>query len=199
MTDKQIIEDLRSGDLYKRNQVLSFLYTDKEFKKKVVSLLMSKGGKQEQAKVFFEDGIIAFVMHISKGNKTPHQGIRPYITSICKYMLFKSFKAKRNEFPIDDEFVLNFEKNEVTPVTILLKKDTQLLVTQVLSELGEPCATVLTKWSYGYKMKEIAEQLGYKTDAVARKKKHQCWKKLLELINTKPVLKTTIRNMTNNS
>ena len=61
-----------------------------------------------------------------------------------------------------------------------------------MTGLGAACQKVLQMWQLSYSMKEIAEELGYKNDAVARKKKRLCMKKLLEILEEAPAWKSWI-------
>ena len=65
-----------------------------------------------------------------------------------------------------------------------LKKETQV---------GEKCQKVLEMWSQNYAMKEIAQALGYKSEGMVRKKKHQCLRKLTQMIEARPDVYTLLK------
>ena len=54
---------------------------------------------------------------------------------------------------------------------------------KILDKIGEPCNTILQKFYYfGLTMKQLVPITGYKTEAVVRKKKHECMQKLKTLV-----------------
>ena len=58
---------------------------------------------------------------------------------------------------------------------------------------GKNCKEVLMLWAYGYKMKEIANIMNYKSDNMAKKKKYKCFKELLEFLEQNPEAKSALR------
>lgn len=58
----------------------------------------------------------------------------------------------------------------------------QVAVESLLGKVGEMCASVLKMFYYHrFSMESIAEDLGYKNELVAKKKKYECLQKLKEL------------------
>ncbi|MEO0473508.1 MAG: hypothetical protein AAF206_28100, partial [Bacteroidota bacterium] len=80
-----------------------------------------------------------------------------------------------------------------SPEILLAAKEKERHQLQLLSRLGEPCRTILEHWRLHYSMKEIAAKVGYKNEAVARKKKRLCMKKLLDILDQEPGWEQLIR------
>ena len=49
-----------------------------------------------------------------------------------------------------------------------------------IAQLGEKCQTMLLRWGEGYSDSEIASELGYNTEAVAKTSRLRCLQKLRE-------------------
>jgi DNA-binding NarL/FixJ family response regulator len=47
-------------------------------------------------------------------------------------------------------------------------------------------------WANGLSMKEIAQKMNYQSEGMARKKKSQCMKQLIEFIQSNPALKSAL-------
>ena len=100
--------------------------------------------------------------------------IQTYLFGIGKNLLNKMVGNKHEQSePLDSikEIMLPaenmFEKYEIT--------HRQQMVQSILGSVGEPCKTILTKYYYdNFTMEAIAENLGYKTAMVAKKKKCEC-------------------------
>ena len=68
----------------------------------------------------------------------------------------------------------------------MVEKEQEDTLSRLLESLGDKCKRVLELWQLSYSMKEIAVEMAYKSDGVARKKKRLCMKKLLEILDEKP-------------
>ncbi len=192
MDDAHIADYLLSNDAGLRNKALTILYTDAEFKSQVSQFLRSKGSNHEEADDIFTNAIIATSLQIHKNKTLPHKGIKPYIFSICKYLWYNELKKRKVRKVSLQEF--NLENGE-TPATFLFDKDTKQITTKLLERIGNPCQSVLKMWSYGYRMKEIAQKVGYSSESVARKKKYKCLKKLIDIIDSDAELKQYLREL----
>ena len=66
---------------------------------------------------------------------------------------------------------------------------------EVLALVGEKCLKVLELWRMSYSMREIAVAMGYKGEHVARKKKSQCFRSLLDILDAHPALLKMLEEM----
>ena len=72
-------------------------------------------------------------------------------------------------------------------------KDEMTLLHSLLETLGKNCKEVLLLWGNGYKMRDIADIIGYKSEEMAKKKKYQCFKTLLIYLEQNPEIKKSLR------
>jgi len=91
---------------------------------------------------------------------------------------------------IDDQYDL---ADDYTPETLLIDHSKKEIITTLLERLGRNCKEVLLHWANGYKMAEIADIMKYKSEGMVRKKKYQCFKELLSIIETNPQIKTILK------
>lgn len=62
----------------------------------------------------------------------------------------------------------------------------QMKVQSILLKVGEPCRSILMKYYFeNYSMESIAENMGYKSAMVAKKKKCECLMKIRKVLNAK--------------
>ena len=81
----------------------------------------------------------------------------------------------------------------VTPEDLVIDFSQKKLIENLLSYLGRNCKEVLMYWANGYKMKEIAKLVGYKSEGMAKKKKHLCMDKLQKHIANNPSIIAILR------
>jgi len=67
------------------------------------------------------------------------------------------------------------------------------MLQKVLSVIAGRCKEVLMLWAAGHSMKEVAKELQYKSDGMARKKKSECMKELLTYLYNHPKVKEQLR------
>ena len=87
-------------------------------------------------------------------------------------------------------------KDDIAPIEdTLIAQEKKRLLEDVLNQLDDTCKKVLTLWSINKKMKAIAQDLHYKSEGMARKKKHQCLKRLYAIIDAHPHIKQELSSM----
>lgn len=130
----------------------------------------------DQAKDIFQLSIIALYQNAKTGRlHTLTASIKTYIFSIGRRLLLqlKKKEVNRQTFNHDDLSHLNIP-DEVCANLVDNGK-----LTKILDKIGEPCNTILQQFYYfGLTMKQLVPITGYKTEAVVRKKKHECMEKL---------------------
>ena len=135
----------------------------------------------------YQQSFTIFYFNVRDGKFTGMKSsIRTYIFAIGKNLLNKLAQEKPLSEPIDDvkesdlPFGTIFDRYEAT--------HRQEMVGAILEDLGEPCKTILTKYYFeNFSMESIASWFGYKTAAVAKKKKCECLAKIRATLLAKQV------------
>jgi RNA polymerase sigma factor (sigma-70 family) len=96
--------------------------------------------------------------------------------------LARNFQRKRKE---DQMEVLPDRAETENPHRLYEKKEQTWRLEGLLDLVGEKCKEVLIKFYYlEFSMKEIAEEMGYASDKMAKKKKYECLKKIKKEVGT---------------
>lgn len=173
--DIDLIKKLRDGDetaieaIYRNNETAFINWARHHY-------IVDTG----QAKEIFQLSVIALYNN-ARERKLQQLSctLRTYLFAIGKKLLLK---LKRQEIRVDTLMSENLEALEIAD-EIYANAIDQKKITYILSQLGEPCRSILEKfYLYELSMKEIVKESEYKTEAVIRKKKHQCMKKIKEII-----------------
>lgn len=189
----QVLTKIRSGK-EGRDLVLTHLYNDTKLSSGIKSVIYKMGGSEENFKDVFASTLMQFVKTVlQKPDLVIKHELNTYITSIARYLWLankrKDSKYSFQELPIED----SDENWEDGPETLVLKKEKFFLLQELMDELGTNCKEVLMYWANGYKMKEIAELMNYKSADMAKKKKYQCFKALLSYLEENPNIKSALR------
>ena len=183
---RQWIEQIRKGGP-ELNQVMNKIYGESGIRDACMQYLIYKGASRMDAEDVFQEGIRSFLINARKEEFELTSNLKTYIIAICKYVWLGRLRKHSREFSSDDDHSQTMIEED-TPEEHLILEEKKTKLQEVLSELGEKCKQVLGLWSLSYSMAEIAEKTGYKSDAVVRKKKHQCMKGLTELLKQRPNL-----------
>ena len=172
-TEDQFIDGLRTGN----NEVLSALY--KKYYNIVLKFIVNNSGTQEAAQDIYQETIIVLYENVQKPGFELNCQLQTYIFSIAKRLWLKQLKKSSKTFLFKED-----GENELVDVSEEiaehLNKEVELdKLTQSLTELGEPCATLIKDF-YVHKlsMDEIAVKFGYTNADNAKNQKYKCLQRL---------------------
>jgi len=181
---------LLQGTTSDRNEGIQLLVRDRALKKKVMSVITSKGAHKEQAVDIYHDSIMALVKAAVK--RKAIENIESYIIGIAKFKWFDTLKKMQQHRNEQETLSGDIQYDESTLKSVL-KSERASLLRSILSTLSKNCKEVLLLWGSGYNMKEIADRLDYKSEGMARKKKSNCLKSLIDFINKQPRIKESLQ------
>lgn len=121
------------------------------------------------------------MLHKIEVNDIRYSSLISFWRGVCRHLL-------RNQVKRDDKIILVDEPDEAyyigydTPETRIFDQEEHAAFEHSFDCLGERCKEVLLLWINRYSMHEIAERMGLSSDAMARKIKHDCFKKLKNLV-----------------
>jgi RNA polymerase sigma factor (sigma-70 family) len=183
-TDESVLADIRGGGRA-RELALQLLY--EAHLPMVIQFITQNSGMVRDAEDKFQEAITVFFEHVRDQVFQGRSSIKSYLMAIVRKMwytdlkrrgLFQSFQSQQQveEIELPD-----------TPADILLSREAQAVLDQLLAELGEVCRQTLV-WRFweSRPMKEIAKFLGFKNEQVAKNKQHNCMTRLRILITENP-------------
>jgi RNA polymerase sigma factor (sigma-70 family) len=172
-TDEEFIAGLRSGD----NIVLSALY--KKYYNLVLRFIVNNSGSSEEATDIYQETIIVLYENARNPEFTLTSQLQTYIYSVARRLWLKQLKKNGKTFLFKEE-----EENELADVNSDLeehqRKEEELeRMQKSLSELGEPCATLINDfYVHRMSMDEIADKFGYTNPDNAKTQKYKCLQRL---------------------
>lgn len=191
MLHKDLIQRVREG-ISGRNEVITLLIKDKEIRKALLGTLIKRGCSQESAEMHFTDAVLIFVNSCLKPNFDITSSLKNYLIGISINLFRKEVTKSSKQRQLDDKETVS--DNE-TPLSLLMRKELHDPLRKLLDKIDEKCRKVLVLWAQRQKMVRIAEEMKYKSEGMARKKKHQCVRKMYDIINENPGLKDRLRDM----
>lgn len=176
----EVIERIRKGD----QSVITAIY--RQLRPEFLSWAAIRFKvDHEQIIDVFQEAVIVFYRNVARGKlKELNIAVKTYLFAIGKNLLLKTLRDKKiqldiNELPVealeDWEFEQAYDESH-----------RKQLLSNALDAMGEPCRQIILMFYYrDFSMEAIQEQLGYKSEAVARTQKKRCMQYLREILNTK--------------
>lgn len=179
-SDQEIITIVKTGGA-ELTSVMNYIYNSSGIRDSIIAIIMKYKGTEEDGKDVFQDGIRHFIINVRNDAFEGKSSVKSYIIAICRNIWFRKYSRKEKLEEIKLSFPTSQPMEDSPEVFVFYNEKKEILETH-LKNLGEPCASILAMWSLSYSMKEIAEKLDSKSEGYIRKKKHLCFKTLVQTI-----------------
>ena len=190
-TDQEIIDGLLQGgkgehaflkQLYRENQTT------------ILAFIQENNGSLEEAKDVFQEGILILYKQLKAQKFRGESQLNTYLFSICRYLWYHKLKkeSRRADLLAQQEDLPS--PSHIDPYRRMQDEEQRALMMALFQQIGDKCRQVLLySLYYDYAMKEIAEEMGFKSDQIARNKKHRCLGRLKKVLAEKPLARSIIR------
>jgi RNA polymerase sigma factor (sigma-70 family) len=190
--DEWLLNAIRKGGT-ERQRAIQRIYSDRQFCAQIIRFVQSNRGNEQDGEDVFHEGIIVLDRNIREDKFRGESSLKGYLYSICKFLWMNQMRKKSKISLTDDTLKMDRAANE-TIESGYFDEERKMLLTKVLESLGDRCKRILELWKLSYSMEEIAQELGFSSEAMARKNKYKCHKSLVELIKNNPALQTYLKN-----
>jgi RNA polymerase sigma factor (sigma-70 family) len=181
LSDEEILTGLRKRD----NRVLHYIY--KNSFNPIKQLILSNAGSENDAEDIFQEAlIIIFKKTKEEQNFELTSAFNTYIYSISRLLWLKHLRniKKMDIDPLNRD---HEEKIEFEPPSPVHDKDLRMAIYQrTLLKIPEDCQKILRLTAQDITSKEIARQLGFRSENYVRKRRHFCKEFLINKIKEDP-------------
>jgi len=181
LLDEEIIAGLRKRD----NRVLQYIY--KNSYNPVKQLILNNAGSDNDAEDIFQEALIIIFKKLRDESEFElTSSFNTYIYSISRLLWLKHLRnIKKIEIdPLNRDMEERIEFEEPLPVQ---DKDLRMAIYQrTLLKIPEDCQKILRLTAQDITSKEIARQLGFRSEGYVRKRRHFCKEYLVNKIKEDP-------------
>jgi RNA polymerase sigma factor (sigma-70 family) len=181
LTDDEIVAGLRKRD----NRVLQYIY--KNSFNTVKQLILHNAGTDNDAEDIFQEALIVIFRKIKDdAGFELTAAFNTYIYSISRLLWLKHLRnIKKIEIdPLNRDMEERIEFEEPSPVQ---DKDLRMAIYQrTLLRIPEDCQKILRLTAQDISSREIAHQLGFRSEGYVRKRRHFCKEHLVNRIKEDP-------------
>jgi len=147
---------------------------------RIQAMIARNGGQKEDAWEVFQEALILILQKAKTPDFQLTSSFYSFLYGICKFKWYNESKKKsRKNVTIEGKDTYSDENDVEAGMIEAEKMD---LYRRKFDELGEECKTILNLFFNGEKFKDIAVKLNIASENSAKKKKHLCQKKLIQMI-----------------
>jgi len=182
LTDEELVQGILAHD----DKSLLYLYNS--LYGKVEAFVLKNNGSSHEAKDVFQEGVIALYQNLEsrRYQLTSTTKLSSYLFQICKfqwYTILRSSHKKAMIGSVDNQEPGAHDRGFEMDIKVW---DENKFVREAIDKLGDSCKHLLLSFYYDEKtMKEIANDLGHRTNSV-KNAKYRCMQKLKEFIKSRP-------------
>jgi len=181
LSDVEIITGLRKRD----NRVLQYIY--KNSFTPVRQLIINNAGSENDAEDIFQEALIIIFKKIKEEQDFElTAAFTTYIYSISRLLWLKHLRSiKKIEIdPLNRDHEERIEFEEPSPVQDMDLR--HAIYQRTLMKIPEDCQKILRLTGQDISSKEIAKQLGFRSENYVRKRRHFCKEYLINQIKEDP-------------
>lgn len=182
ITTEQILE----GIVNNNNFIIVYVY--KKFFKIVNKFILDHGGREEDARDIFQDGLMVIYEQRKKYNLRLEYEFSTYFYAICKNKWMRKQRDSKKMILVDmdkisnDMEVIGLGKYFIETEELFLKEERSRVYQQNFEKMSEECRKLLRMIAKGLNIKEIQIRFDYKSEGFTYKKKSICKSRLINLI-----------------
>lgn len=172
LNDKQLVNAIKNGN----KEALKQLYKDNYMS--VRSYILKNSGNNDDIDDVLQDACIAIWEKINNNSLVLNSKLSTFVFAIAKNIWLKKLNKNSRNSPIS-EYHSEILSETADSFSFADKK----IISDLMSQIGSNCKEILTYFYYeGRDMVSIAKLLNYNNADTAKAKKHQCFKRLQELV-----------------
>ena len=150
--------------------------------------LMSRNGKYKTNPSDIVHDSFVIMLHKIRDNSITLISVRAYWFGVARHLLLNQSK-KKDRLCLVEDLEESYITHDITPEYLLLTNERFKRLEQSFVKCGSRCCELLLLWMSDYTMEEIAIKLSLSSTAMARKIKHNCFKKLKSIIVNSNIFK----------
>ncbi len=192
--DSELVANLRSGQ--RMDATIKAIY--RSYFDSLSWYVMNNSGSRQDAEDMFQEVVVAFIDLVQKDKFRGESTVKTFLFSLNRFTWLNELKKRGRALAREEKYERGQDKVELDTSHYLADREGKAEVVKLVGELGESCRKILLLFYYeNLSMREILEATDYENEQVVRNKKFKCLKQLAQMVNAKPALKETLKNVLN--
>lgn len=190
--DQEIVNNLRSG--LRMDETIKAIY--RNHFDGLSRYIVNNSGSTQDAEDIFQEVVVNFIELVQKDKFRGESSIKTFLFSMNRHTWLNELKRRGRAMAREEKFEKEQERTEMDHSQLMADREEKNAVAELVATLGDTCRKILTLFYYeNLSMREILEATEYENEQVVRNKKYKCLKQLEQMLNQKPHLKETLKNL----
>ncbi|MFZ9387366.1 MAG: RNA polymerase sigma factor [Chitinophagaceae bacterium] len=190
--DEEILENLRSGR--RMEESIKTLYRS-HFEQLSAYITFNSGSRQDAEDVF-QEVIVNFIDLVKQNKFRGDSSIKTFLYSMNRHTWLNELKRRGRQLAREEKYERGQDRLEDDAAESIIDREEKKTIADLVASLGETCRKILVLFYYeNLSMREILEQTDYENEQVVRNKKYKCLKQLEQMLDAKPHIKKTLKNL----
>lgn len=197
--DGEIVANLRTG--HRMDDTIKAIY--RNHFEGLSRYITNNSGSRQDAEDIFQEVVVNFVELVQKDKFRGESSISTFLYSMNRHTWLNELKKRGRALAREEKYVRmespgekGQERAEMDASHLIAEREDKAAIAGLVAALGDTCRKILTLFYYeNLPMREILEATEYENEQVVRNKKYKCLKQLEQMLNEKPHLKETLKNL----
>lgn len=191
-SDAEIVANLQSGQQI--NEMVKVIYNENF--QSLSRYIMQNGGSWQDAEDIFQEVVVNFIELVQKNKFRGESSLKTFLFSINRHIWLNELKKRGRAQRRENKYEKGQEVAEIDASQYIADREEKATVAALVGTLDETCKKILLLFYYeNLSIKEILETTNYENEQVVRNKKYKCLKQLEQILNEKPNLKQTLKDI----
>mgnify|MGYP000863160653 FL=1 len=192
LPDSELLSNIRSGR--KLDETIKAIY--QAHFESLSWHIQNNNGSRQDAEDVFQEVVVNFIDLVQKDKFRGESSVKTFLFSLNRFTWLNELKRRGRALAREEKYEKGQERVELDTGHFIAEREGKAEVLRLVGELGETCKKILLLFYYeNLSMKEILEVTDYENEQVVRNKKYKCLKQLEQMINEKPFLRQTLKNL----
>lgn len=190
--DSELVDNLRNGQ--KLDESIKAIY--RSYFDSLSWYIMNNSGNRQDAEDIFQEVVVSFIDLVQKDKFRGESTVKTFLFSLNRYAWLNELKKRGRAVLREEKYEKQQDQTELDTSHLMTDREDKAALVKLVGELGDTCQKILVLFYYeNMSMKEILEVTEYENEQVVRNKKYKCLKQLERMIDEKPALKETLKNL----
>jgi RNA polymerase sigma factor (sigma-70 family) len=190
--DPELVANLRAGK--RMEETIKTIY--RNHFDSLSWYVMNNSGSKQDAEDMFQEVVVTFIELVQKDKFRGESTVKTFLYSLNRHAWLNELKRRGRAIAREEKFEKGQERTVPDTGHLIANREEKADVLRLVGELGDTCRKILVLFYYeNLSMKEILDATEYENEQVVRNKKYKCLKQLEQMINEKPILKQTLKNL----
>ncbi len=154
----------------------------------IANWIKKNSGTEKEAEDVFQDVLIIVFQKSKDPEFEIHCKLSTYVFGVAKKMWLHKLRTRSRHVFTDFNSMEDLSSEDELEIhKLVIDAEIDTVYQRNFAKLTEECKNILTLFFNGFSMKEIVSKLGFKSDALARKRKFNCKNELIKLVKADPL------------